>query len=66
MVSMLVFAILGTMISTIIIGGGLYLLSNILPLILLNDHNPLDCLLFASLISAVDPVDALSVLVIKI
>eukprot|EP01084_Bolivina_argentea_P005451 10271_1 len=62
MCSILIFAIIGTIISTLIIGFGLYILSflNILPLY--NSGNPLECLLFGALISAVDPVGTLSVL----
>lgn len=62
MFSILMYAVLGTMISTIIIGFGLYTisLSGIIPLA--EDSNPLECLLFGALISAVDPVGTLSVL----
>jgi len=62
MTPILVFAVLGTMISTLLIAFGLYLLSFVGALPLFNAGNPCECLLFGALISAVDPVGTLSVL----
>ena len=59
MTSILMFAVIGTMISTIIIAFGLYSLSY---MTILPEFGILECLLFGTLISAVDPVGTLSVL----
>jgi len=62
MCSILMFAVLGTMVSALVIAYGLFLASwtGLLPLF--NGGDPLECLLFGALISAVDPVGTLSVL----
>lgn len=60
--SILVFAVLGTLVSTVGIGMGLYGLSQqgILPM--LSNFSILDALTYGALISAVDPVATLSIL----
>merc|ERR1719167_1103836 len=50
------------MISTLVIAYGLFIISWTKLLPLYNDGDPLECLLFGALISAVDPVGTLSVL----
>eukprot|EP00485_Elphidium_margaritaceum_P010460 CAMPEP_0202704216 /NCGR_PEP_ID=MMETSP1385-20130828/16931_1 /ASSEMBLY_ACC=CAM_ASM_000861 /TAXON_ID=933848 /ORGANISM="Elphidium margaritaceum" /LENGTH=707 /DNA_ID=CAMNT_0049362189 /DNA_START=45 /DNA_END=2168 /DNA_ORIENTATION=- len=62
MTPILIYAVIGTVLSCSVIGFGLYVLSFIGILPLFNDGNPLECLLFGALISAVDPVGTLSVL----
>ena len=62
MSTILVFAILGTLISTFIIGFGLYALSFANFTTLNNNNNPIEALIFGALISAVDPVGTLAVL----
>eukprot|EP00455_Lapot_gusevi_P025419 TRINITY_DN2672_c0_g1_i9.p1 TRINITY_DN2672_c0_g1~~TRINITY_DN2672_c0_g1_i9.p1 ORF type:complete len:496 (+),score=109.12 TRINITY_DN2672_c0_g1_i9:178-1665(+) len=59
--SILTFAVLGTLVSTIVIGYGLYGIAKtgIIPL---NSSTPLECLVFGALISATDPVATLSIL----
>eukprot|EP00494_Astrolonche_serrata_P032577 UN32846 len=55
------FAVLGTIVSAIIIGLGLFGFAK-LGWIPLDSDDPLECLLFGALISAVDPVGTLAVL----
>lgn len=61
MTSILMFAVLGTVVSTLVIAYGLFGLAKagIVPL---NANDPLECLMFGSLISAVDPVATLAIL----
>eukprot|EP00474_Spongospora_subterranea_P003990 CRZ04448.1 hypothetical protein [Spongospora subterranea] len=59
--TIMMFAVFGTLISTLVIGYFLYGLA-LLGLIGLDSSNPLECLTFAALISAVDPVATLSIL----
>jgi solute carrier family 9 (sodium/hydrogen exchanger), member 8 len=58
------FAVFGTVVSTVIIGYGLYYLA-ILGFVPLDQDSPLEALIFGALISAVDPVATLSVLANK-
>ena len=60
--TILMYAVIGTMISSLVIAYGLYLVSWTELLPLYNNGDPLECLLFGALISAVDPVGTLSVL----
>lgn len=59
--SIVLYAVLGTVISTFVIGMGLFELakSGVVPL---DGDNPLQALLFGALISAVDPVATLSIM----
>eukprot|EP00479_Gromia_sphaerica_P009310 TRINITY_DN3880_c0_g1_i1.p1 TRINITY_DN3880_c0_g1~~TRINITY_DN3880_c0_g1_i1.p1 ORF type:complete len:148 (+),score=23.76 TRINITY_DN3880_c0_g1_i1:352-795(+) len=59
--TILLFAVLGTLVSTLVIGYALYGLAQ-LDLVLLRKDTPLEALLFGALISAVDPVATLSIL----
>lgn len=59
--TILLFAILGTLISTIVVGYGLFGLAR-LGIVGLDATNPFECLTFGALISAVDPVATLSIL----
>ncbi|CAN8016318.1 unnamed protein product, partial [Ixodes persulcatus] len=58
--TILLFAVLGTVINAFTIGPSLYFLSNV-GAIGLSDLDLLECLVFSSLISAVDPVAVLAI-----
>ncbi|KAJ5075631.1 sodium/hydrogen exchanger [Anaeramoeba ignava] len=58
MVSVLLFALIGTLISTFVIGGGLILFSHYTSVFTLTS---IECLLFGSMISATDPVSVLAI-----
>ena len=59
--SILVYAVVGTILSTIVVGYGLYgaATNDVVPL---NSNNALEALMFGSLISAVDPVATLTLM----
>lgn len=59
--SILLFAVFGTLVSTLVVGYGLYGLAKI-GFVGLDSDNPIECLIFGSLLSAVDPVAVLSIL----
>jgi len=59
--TILLFAVCGTLISTLVVGYGLFGLAR-LGVVGLESSNPLESLIFGSLISAVDPVAVLSLL----
>ena len=56
------FAVLGTLVSTFTVGLGLYGLAKAGIITGIDDHDPLQALLFGALISAVDPVATLSIM----
>ena len=59
--TILLFAVFGTLLSTLVVGYGLFGLAK-LGVIDLDASNPIECLIFGSLISSVDPVAVLSIL----
>jgi len=59
--SILLFAVFGTLVSTLVVGYGLYVLAKF-GIVGLDSDNPIECLIFGSLLSAVDPVAVLSIL----
>lgn len=61
MTSILMFAVLGTVVSTLVVAFGLYGLAQV-DIVPLDKESPLECLMFGSLISAVDPVATLAIL----
>ncbi|KJE89560.1 sodium/hydrogen exchanger family protein [Capsaspora owczarzaki ATCC 30864] len=60
--SILMYAVFGTMISTLVIGLSVYGITRNPHLDAINSTNPVDSLVFGSLLSATDPVATLSVL----
>lgn len=62
--SILLFAVLGTLVSTIVVGYGLYALACV-GVLGLETASPLEALMFGALISAVDPVATLAILANK-
>eukprot|EP00941_MAST-03F_sp_MAST-3F-sp1_P000692 g692.t1 len=59
--TILLFAIVGTLVSTIVVGMGTYALAK-LGLVTMDPSSPLESLLFGALISAVDPVATLAII----
>ena len=59
--SILMFAVLGTLVSTFVVGYLTYL-AGLLGLAQISTSNPMEPLLFGALISAVDPVATLSIM----
>jgi sodium/hydrogen exchanger 8 len=59
--AILLFAVFGTLLSTLVVGYGLFGLAKI-GIVNLNYDSPIEALIFGSLISAVDPVAVLSIL----
>lgn len=59
--TILLYAVIGTLTSTLVVGYGLFGLAKI-GLVGLDSDSPIECLIFGSLISSVDPVAVLSIL----
>jgi sodium/hydrogen exchanger 8 len=59
--TILLFAVFGTLVSTLVVGYGLFGLAKI-GAVDLDADSPIECLIFGSLISAVDPVAVLGIL----